>query len=278
LKPREIAQKFGIKNERTIRKKLEMYGIKRKTVSEALTKKFKSPFSGNLAEKAYLMGLRAGDFYAKQAHRSIRVQTTTTHEAQVELLQEALGKYGAVCRYLSRHASRATEWFIYVDLESSFDFLLKKPERIPDWIINNNENFYNFLAAYCDCESNWNFAKSHKKSWRVTFRLRTGDKTVLKQIKRKMQSENLSPLLFLEKRKGMDLKLGKMLNVDIYNLTLNRKSDITQLIINILPLSRHSEKTRKMGLILDNQDKEWKETEPGLIKIREEIKKEILKD
>jgi len=66
--------------------------------------------------------------------------------------------------------------------------------------------------------------------------------------------------------------------VDIYNLTLNRKSDITQLIINILPLSRHSEKTRKMGLILDNQDKEWKETEPGLIKIREEIKKEILKD
>jgi hypothetical protein len=93
-----------------------------------------------------------------------------------------------------------------------------------------------------------------------------------------MQSEDLSPLLILEKRKGMDLKLGKMLNVDIYNLILNRKSDIAQLINNILPFSRHTEKIRKMRLILENKDAGWEEIEPLLIKLREEIKKEILRD
>jgi hypothetical protein len=278
IKPKEIAKRFGIKNERTIRKKLEKYGIIRKTVSEALTKKFKAPFTGNLAERAYLLGLRTGDFHAKWVRKSVRIQSTTTHEALITLLQKSFAKYGETCRYLSKHESRSTEWFIYADLHPSFDFLVNKPERIPAWVINNNENFYNFLAAYCDCESNWNFAKSHKNSWRVTFRLRTGDKTVLKQIKRKLQAENLKPSLSLGIRKGFYPKLGKRFNVDIYNLVLNRKSDILQLITKMLPLSVHTEKIRKMRLILENKDAGWKEIEQGLIKIREEIKKEILRD
>ena len=66
MKPKQIAALYGIKNERTVRKKMEKYGIKRKTVSEALTVKLKKPFSGDLAEKAFFLGLRAGDFYAKR--------------------------------------------------------------------------------------------------------------------------------------------------------------------------------------------------------------------
>src|SRR3989338_1294275 len=93
-KPREIAKQFGIKNERTIRRKMERYGIKRKTLSEAMTIKFKKPFSGDLAEKAYFLGLRAGDFHAKRVKKCIRIQTSTTHQAQVNLLKDAFENYG----------------------------------------------------------------------------------------------------------------------------------------------------------------------------------------
>ncbi len=278
LRPREIAKKFSIKNEGTVRKKLKKYGIKRKTVSEALTTKFKAPFSGNLSEKAFLLGLRAGDFHTKWARKSVRVQTTTTHEAQIELLLISFEKYGETRKYLSRNSARADEWFIYTDLDSSFDFLLDKPQEIPSWIMENRGYFYNFLAAYCDCESNWHFAKNHENDWRFVFRLRTGDKKILEQIKNKFEEENLKPLFRLDVRKGIRPKWEKKFNVSIYNITLNRKADIFYLIDKMLPLSKHSEKIRKMNFILKHKYKKWDEIEPLLKKLKKEIKKEILTD
>ena len=69
----EIAEKLGTVNARTIRKKLKKFGIPTRSLSEALTRKFKKPFSNDLNEKAYFFGLRAGDFYAKWIRKSIRV-------------------------------------------------------------------------------------------------------------------------------------------------------------------------------------------------------------
>ena len=165
----EIANKFGIKRGGTVRKKLVKYGIKTKTLSQAMTKKFKCDFSGNLTEKAYLLGLRAGDFYSQRMKESIRLQTTSTHSAQVDLLRQAIEKYGEVRTYLSKNKSRSDEWFIYSDLTQSFEFLLKKSLEIPDWIIKNDKYFYSFLAAYMDCEGNWHLAKSHKNYIRFFF-------------------------------------------------------------------------------------------------------------
>ena len=85
----KIAEKLGNVNARTIRKKLKKFGIPTRSLSEALTRKFKRSFSNDLNEKAYFLGLRAGDFYAKWARKSIRVQTTTTHLAQINLLKNA---------------------------------------------------------------------------------------------------------------------------------------------------------------------------------------------
>ncbi|MBU2561392.1 MAG: hypothetical protein KKD17_03775 [Nanoarchaeota archaeon] len=277
LKPREIAQKFGIKNERTVRKKLEKYGIKRKTVSEALTIKFKAPFSSDPAEKAYLLGLRAGDFHAKWARKSVRIQTTTTHQAQVELLGKSFEKYGEIRKYLSKNKARASEWFIYVDLHPSFSFLLDKPEKIPSWVTSNDTYFYNFLAAYTDCELNWNITKSHKNLWRACFRLRTGDRNILEQIKARLTTEGLCPLMSLKTKQGTPSGFGHY-NVDMHEIVLNRKADIYYIIHRTLPLSRHSEKVRQMMLILESKHKSWEVFEPKLKKLRQEIKKEILKD
>jgi len=131
LSSTKIAKIFGIKHGRNILKKLNKFGIPTKTVSQALTKKFKKPFSGQLGEKAYFLGLRAGDFYAKWARKSIRVQTTTTHLAQLNLLKNAFKDYGEMRVYLTKNKSSEDEWFVYIDLDSSFKFLLTKPDKIP---------------------------------------------------------------------------------------------------------------------------------------------------
>ncbi len=109
LSSTDIAKRFGIKHGRTLTKKLQKAGIKRKTVSEALTKKFKTPFTGDAIEKAFLLGLRTGDFYAKMPKQSVRVQTSSTHPAQVELLRRSLEKYGETKTYYSRNKAREDE-------------------------------------------------------------------------------------------------------------------------------------------------------------------------
>jgi len=273
----EIAEKLGTVNARTIRKKLKKFGIPTRSLSEALTRKFKKPFSNDLNEKAYFFGLRAGDFYAKWIRKSIRVQTTTTHLAQIDLLKNAFRNYGETCVYLAKNKSREDEWFVYVDLDSSFRFLLKKPNKISDWILKDKKYFFQFLAAYMDCEGSWKIQKSHQKHIRFMFKIRTGDLKILKQIKKKLEILNYHPYLYLKSKKGVKTSYG-MYNQDIFDLTVNRTEEVISLINKLLPLSKHSEKIRKMNFILENKNKRWNEIQKKWTKLRGEIKKELLKN
>lgn len=277
LSTSQIAEKFGV-NSRTIRKKLVKQGIGTKTVSEALTKKFKKPFSGDLSEKAYFLGMRAGDFYAKWMKKSIRIQTSTTHPAQIEFTKRAFEKYGETRIYLSKNKERQqNEWFIYVDLHPSFEFLLQKPDEIESEILENKEAFYKFLSAYADCEANWNIARSHKEAVRFVFRIRSQDKKILEQIKETLKKANYSPLLNLEKKKGSKSPYRKLKKA-VYNLTINKKAEIVRFIKKLLSLSKHDEKITKMEFILKNQNRKWKDIELEWKILRKEIKRSILKN
>jgi len=55
----------------------------------------RKPFSGNEKEKAYLLGLRAGDIYAQQrTPNTVEVTTATTHPAMIDLFYDIFDKYG----------------------------------------------------------------------------------------------------------------------------------------------------------------------------------------
>lgn len=275
----KIAEKLGNVNARTIRKKLKKFEIPTRSLSKALTRKFKRPFSNDLNEKAYFLGLRAGDFYAKCPHKSIRVQTTTTHLAQIDLLKNAFKNYGETCVYLTKNKSREDEWFVYVDLDSSFKFLVTKPNKISDWILKDKKYFFQFLAAYMDCEGSWKIQKSHQKHIRFMFKIKTGDLKILKQIKERLEILNYHSYLYLESKKGTKTKSSYgVCNRDIFDLSINRKEEIISLVNKLLPLSKHSEKIRKMNFILENRKKEWNEIEKKWNKLRNKIKGELLKN
>jgi len=222
----QIADKYGIKYGRSILKKFKKLGIPSKTVSQATTKKFKADFLENPREKAFFLGLRAGDFHVKWARKSIRVQTTTTHQAQVDLLKDSFEKYGELRKYYSTNIARDDEWFIYTDLNQSFKFLLEKPEEIPSWILEDEINFYYFLSAYMDCEGCWRVAKSHEKHVRFFFDIGTSDKLIIEQIKEQLNSLGYYALSYLDKKKGYTAPYGPC-NKDIYNVIITVDHKVT---------------------------------------------------
>ncbi len=276
--PRQIAHIYGLKNERTIRKKMERFGIKRRTLSEAMTKKRKLPFTGNSSEKAFLLGLRAGDFHAKWVKKCIRIQTSTTHPAQFDLLKRSLEKYGESRKYLYKNAPNGPEWFIYVDLHHSFEFIVAKPDSISSWILNDDQLFFAFLAAYSDCEGNWHVTKSHERFVRVTFRLRTCDKQILEQIQNKLVQLGFHPILYLDRKSGT--KAGAAYgayNDNLYALIIGQKVEALRLINRVLPFSKHQEKLDKMQHILNHSDSKFDRFTLGWSSIKDKIRKEKIK-
>jgi len=76
----------------TVRKYLVLYGISRRSVSEAKIKYPRKSFSGELTEKAYLLGFRAGDLCVHTANYSKTSQTiivacSSTVPEQIELIR-----------------------------------------------------------------------------------------------------------------------------------------------------------------------------------------------
>jgi hypothetical protein len=115
---------------------------------KAVTKHKKRPFSGDLCEKAYLIGLARGDLYVTRHGRAIRVKTGTTHPAMAELFISLFGKYGPVYLYPRKDKLAGFEWSLDSDLDSSFDFLVDIPKDIPRWIVNRKAFLRNYLAGF----------------------------------------------------------------------------------------------------------------------------------
>lgn len=270
LSSRKIADVLKL-NDRYVRKLLKKHGIKTRSLSEIRTKYPKTSFSGNLVEKSYILGLRTGDIHAKRIHKIIRIQTTTTHPLMVELIKNVFSKYSHVGEWTFYNKSfQSHEIFVYCDLGESFKFLLEKPDKIPEWILNDIELFYSFLAGYMDSEGTWLLLKNHENSIKFVFRIKSTDKEVLSQINEKLREFGFTSYFDLEFEKGEHM--GKKLNKDMYYLYLQRKQDVINIAKILLKFSHHKEKILKMNLILESSDKTWNEVEDDLLKLRGYIK------
>lgn len=269
----EIAKRLGIKSYITVLNNLKKYGITRRTISEAFTKYPKKSFSGNLNEKSYLLGLRAGDIYARRNHNLIRVSTTTTHLSQVRMFNNVFSRYSHPKVYVFTHPKWGEQWRLECDLDKSFDFLLEKPTKIPKSIIENKNAFYNFLAGYMDCEGSWFVLKTNKNNIRFTFRLMTTDKIILLQLKNRLKKLGYKSIFRLEKTKDTKTSRG-ISKKDLFALYLLQKKDVNLLATKLLPLSYHYEKIRKMKLILGIKHNKWDRIQDKLLSLRREINKE----
>src|SRR3989338_10212019 len=137
----------------TILNRFREYNIKTKDASEAHIKYHKNDFSGDLAEKAYIIGFRIGDLHVRKYEpngKIISVECASTQPEQVALFHKLFKKYGYVRISVP---NRRNVVRMQCALNQSFQFLLKKEDIIEQWILSDGKLFFAFLAGYIDSES-----------------------------------------------------------------------------------------------------------------------------
>jgi len=144
----EIEKKFGYSRS-TVHRKLKEYGIKSRTRSESHIIYPRKDFSGDLIEKAYLIGFRIGDLRVRKIWNggTIKVDCGSTKKEQIDLIKQLFQKYGHV--WIGK-PTKSNKMQVEVGLNNSFSFLLEK--RVPNWITKYRKYFFPFLAGFIDAE------------------------------------------------------------------------------------------------------------------------------
>lgn len=188
MSTREIARQLGI-GKTAVQRWLRRYKI---PVRKHRSPKYsRTSFSNDAIEKAYMLGLRAGDLYARNICRTIAVSTGSTHPAMIQLFYEIYGRYGHCNKISCENKSlRSYCWKLYCYLNKSFDFLIRKPLKVP----RRNNLFYSFLAGYADADGSWVIGNRKERVY-FMFELGSENAELLKQIKEKLEKNGYHPSL-----------------------------------------------------------------------------------
>jgi len=270
----QIANALGV-SAWTVHQRMIKFNIPRQKVGEACLKQQKLPFSGAPTEMSYLLGLRAGDLAAKWKGKRVRVEVCTSHRAMIELFKNLFGRYANVgmCPEYKKYA-QTFAWRVFVDLDASFSFLIKKPEFIDSRILSSKDLFLAFLAGYTDAEGSIIVSPN---CGRIVFyfRICSEDFGLLRDIHKKLCEMGYRPRLAIDKKKGTDSGFSK-LKTDYWRLELCRKEEVIWLMQR-LPV-KHSEKIRKKDLVLEIRNQTcWLKARAKVLSIKAEIKREVKK-
>ncbi len=250
LTQKQIAEKF--KHSRYgIQRRMKMYSIVSRTLSDAFTKYPKYNFSGNPVEKAYLIGFRLGDLNVMKIHSLVQVRCSTTIEAQADLIKNLFKKYGNV--HIDK-AKRGT-YEIVVLLNASFDFLFPKVDQIENWIIDKKEYFLSFIAGYADAEGSYYLRKPNPKSGKVgwgVFEIQSYDKKIILGINKYLKTFDIESNFSLSRRGGYIDKRGVKTNKDCWRITINRKQSLWNFIKLLEPYHRHGNKIQDLQKVKNN--------------------------
>jgi len=121
-------------------------------------------FAGSDIEKTYLKYFAAGDLHTYRHGTKVRVEGSSTHPAQLELLRDLFGGYAKpifvpLLTPDGHYALRAT-----YDLSSSFDFLLTKVKRMERSELRDDALFYSALSGFSDAEGHVGLSMSGRKT------------------------------------------------------------------------------------------------------------------
>ncbi len=158
----DIAKLLGNKTSGYTSWLCRQLGVKRRPFEEARLKGIREkrrkyerrPFDGTDEDRAYLLGLRHGDLSVSRPWKGVvRVSTSTTHPAMVELFRSLFEGYGHVYQYARYKKDTETfEWNVQVNLDDSFAFLLKSFSEAKSWIEESESRTLSYLSGFLDAE------------------------------------------------------------------------------------------------------------------------------
>jgi len=221
-----------------------IWGNEENEVSNRM-KYLRSPFSGVDREAAYLLGYRAGDLNAYlESRHTVRARVSTIHPEMTNLFTACFGNYGH-CRSTPDKPFLPGRycWKLSVNLDESFKFIVKRPQKIPV----SSGPFYHFFAGYADSEGCW-CIHGNKGRPAAAFVIETRDEAILEGVRDELIRDGFHPLHYRGK-----LANGKS------RLELRRKSELLSLADRLVTWSKHQEKVMKMRLVAELQTSDWSE-------------------
>lgn len=208
---------------------------------KAVTRFQKTPFDGNEEDKAYLLGLARGDLNVTRHGRAIRVKTSSTHPAMIDLVASLFVPYGPVRVYPYHSRLVGYEWTIETELNQTFRFLLDGKLGTPR-LGSSRAVDITYLAGLFDAEGSLWLRGNRRFEPRMSFA--NTDLGLLNWVRYTLDKMGFHPSLGLP-------------NVDgVRQIQRWRVEEVLQLM-RMLPI-RHPEKKAKVRLLLDSW-KSWSE-------------------
>jgi len=245
-----------------------------KGIREKRRKHERTPFDGTDEDKAYLLGLRHGDLSVYKPYNGVlRISTSTTHPAMVQLFRSLFEPYGHV--YQDPRFKKDTnsyEWNTYAFVDESFDFLSLTFSDAADWILSKPSITKAYLAGFLDAEGSIGiYAAKLLTSVRITYY--NTNLPLMRFVHTAITSLGFHPVEpYLDKKKGFrspgyHIEMKK----DYWRVVLGRFAEC-QRFLREIP-TRHSEKIRKCELACSLMPMHpWKDSGPKMQEIRNSIK------
>ena len=200
-------------------------------------KKFeKFPFLGSEEERAYLLGFTRGDLGVARHGRAIRIKTSSTHPAMIELVLSLFAPYGPTRVYPRFSKMVGYEWTVEGELDQSFEFLLSNKD-IPPAEGAVNEIVLSYLAGLFDTEGSLWLRKRRSFAPRLSFTNK--DASMLDWVESRLTRLGLHCSRSLPDKKG------------VLHTSLWRNGDVLR-VLGQLPL-KHPEKKAKARLIMNGK-------------------------
>ncbi|PIV45314.1 MAG: hypothetical protein COS25_00510 [Candidatus Nealsonbacteria bacterium CG02_land_8_20_14_3_00_37_10] len=222
-------------------------------IAKAVSRYVKKNFNSSATEKAHMIGFSLGDMNVakKKYGETIYVSSSTTKNEQVVLMKNLFKKFGHINIKKSKKNTRNGEkdnFHFVAHLNSSFDFLLNKRDKIEKWILEKNKYFLPFLAGYIDAEGSFGVYNGFGE-----FALGSYDKNIIGQIHHKLKflgikSENPRIMVkggYVDRRGVRTLK-------DLWSLRIRRKSELSKFINLIKPYIKHLKRKRDLLRVKEN--------------------------
>ena len=212
-------------------------------IKEKRRKYERKPFDGTDEDRSYLLGLRHGDLSVSQPWKGVvRVSTSTTHPAMVELFRRLFEPYGHVYQHPRyKKEMNSYEWNLSAILDSSFDFLLLSFAEIRDWVSTTAGLPLCYLSGLLDAEGSIITTRDNRGNATLFVDYYNSNKTLLEWVKRQVESLGCHCSIRINKRKGtLTKKYGIVHRSDYWQLSAYGVDTIMDLVDRLHP--RHREK------------------------------------
>lgn len=238
----------------TITNRLIEFKIPIKSPAFARMKYKKFDFTGDDAQKAYMIGFRIGDlnvYRVSENSETIVVRCHTTQREQVNVIKDLFSRFGRVDDSIRPNG----HYYMNCFLNNSFKFLFPKDKSAWAWI-QEPESRLAFIAGYTDAEGNFIINQG-----RARFKIDSYDKDVLYTIAEWLNGAGISHKIRLIFKKGDKQKIYDKIGIyhkDLWRLNINHAKDLKEFMFLISPFMLHSQRLHDMKLCSKNIEKRIK--------------------